>query len=145
MGIRETLQDALVSANNERIKWHDAVQNFDHDLVGLKADLQRAETKKAGADSVLKTADEKYRELLAYSNRLTDQNATQALSSEIETLAQNVTFTVRNVQDAGEEARQVRRTMDQLETRRASAETNHAAATERWEQIKKQIVEGLNH
>jgi hypothetical protein len=84
MGIRETLQDALVNANNERIKWHSTVRDYDNVLVGLKADLQRAQTKKAGADSVHKTANEKYRELLAYSNGLTDQGARQALGSEVE-------------------------------------------------------------
>jgi chromosome segregation ATPase len=144
MGIRETLQDALVNANNERIKWHSTVRDYDNVLVGLKADLQRAQTKKAGADSVHKTANEKYRELLAYSNGLTDQGARQALSSEVENLAQNVNSTIRNVQVAGEEARQQQRKVDEIETLRASAQISLTTATERWEQIKKQI-EDLNH
>jgi hypothetical protein len=144
MGIRETLQEALVNANNERIKWHDVVQNHDNDLVELKANLQRAETKKAGADSIHKTADEKYHELLTFSNSRTDQNARQALSSQVETLAQNVNFTVGTVQAAGEEVRQWRRKVEQGETQRASAQMSLTAATERWEQIKKQI-EDLNH
>lgn len=143
MGIRETLQDALANANHERFKWHDAVQNFDNELVGLKASLQSAESKKTGADGVHKAADEKYRELLTYSNNLTDQDAKRALSSEIETLAQNVNFTLGVVRMAGEELRQVQRTVEQLKTRRASAQMSLTAATERWEQIKKQI-EGLN-
>ncbi len=109
----------------------------------LKANLQRAETKKAGADSIHKTADGKYRELLAYSNGLADQNAMEALSSQVEALAQNVNFTVGSVQAAGEEVRQWRRKVEQIETQRASARLSLKAATERWEQIKKQI-EDLN-
>lgn len=143
MGIRETLQDALVNANNERIRWHETVQDFDNELVGLKANLQRAETNKAGADSVHKTADEKYRELLTHSNGLTDHSARQALTPEVENLARNVNFTVGNVQVAGEEVRQWRRRVGDVETRRASAQMSLTAATERWEQIKKQI-EDLN-
>jgi len=143
VGIRETLQDALTNANNERLKWHDTIQNHDRELVNLRANLQRAETKKAGADSFHKAADAKYRELLAYSNNLADQDAKRALTPEIETLAQNVNLTVRNVQEAGEEARSRQRNVIQIEARRASAQTNLQAATERWDQIRKQI-EDLN-
>jgi hypothetical protein len=55
-----------------------------------------------------------------------------------------VNSTVRNVQEAGEEARQQQRKVDEIETPRASAQISLTTATERWEQIKKQI-EDLNH
>jgi hypothetical protein len=143
MGIRETLQNALMNANNERIKWHDTVQNYDNVLVSLKANLQRAETKKAGTDSVHKTASDEYHALLAHSNALKDQSAQQALSFELENLSRNVNFTVGVVQTAGEEVRQQQRKVEEIQTLRASAWISLTAATERWEQIKKQI-EDLN-
>jgi hypothetical protein len=144
VAIQDTLQEALVNANYERIKWHDALQNYDNALVELKASLQLAESKKTGADGIHKTANEKYRELLAYSNSLADQCAQQALSFEIENLARDVNSTVGFVQAAGDEMRRWRRKVEELETRRASAQMSLTAATERWEQIKKQIVD-LNH
>jgi hypothetical protein len=144
MGIRETLQDALVNANNERIKWHDVVQGYDDQLVGLKAKLGRAETEKAGADRIHKDAEEEYRGLMAHAGRQTDQQAQQALSPEIERLAQNVNFTIRTVQVAGERVRCQREEIEELQRQRASAQINLTLASERWEQIKKQI-EDLNH
>jgi hypothetical protein len=138
MGIRETLQNALVNANNERHKWHDTVQNYDGVLVGLKAKLQHAETKKAGADSVHKTASDEYRELLAHSNAQ-DHSAQQALAPEIDNLVRNVNFTLGIVHAAGEEVRQEQRKVEEIQTLRASAQMSLTAATERWEQIKKQI------
>jgi hypothetical protein len=66
MGIRETLQETLVRANNERINQHGVVQNLEGRLVELKVELQRAQTQKAGADAINQTVTNKYRELLDY-------------------------------------------------------------------------------
>jgi hypothetical protein len=48
---------------------------------------------------------------------------------------------VRNLQRMGEAERECQRQILQAESKRASALANLAAATERWEQIKKQIEE----
>jgi hypothetical protein len=141
MGIGEPLQEALVNANNERINWHDAVQDLDGELVELRATLRSAETKKAGADSIHKAADEKYHELLAFSNNSMDQDGKRALGPQIEVLAGNVNFTVGSVREAGEEVQRRRREMEKVEKQRTVAQLNLNAATERWEQIKKQIAE----
>jgi hypothetical protein len=66
MGIRETLQETLVRANNERINQHGVVQNLEGRLVELKVELQRTQTQKAGADAINQTVTNKYRELLDY-------------------------------------------------------------------------------
>ena len=50
---------------------------------------------------------------------------------------------VRNVQCMGETERDYQRQISQAEIKHASAQANLVAATERWEQIKKQI-EDLN-
>jgi hypothetical protein len=142
MSIGEILQEALFNANQERLKWHYAVQALDSDLVDLRAHLQRAETTKAGADNIHKAADEKYRALLEFCNNpATDPDTKRALGPQIETFVQNVNFTVRNVREAGDEMRRRRRDMEEIEKRRAVAQSNLTTAAERWEQIKKQLAE----
>ena len=83
-----------------------------------------------------KTADEKYRELLAFSNNSPDEATRRALSAEVATLAQNVNSTVNGVKEAGDEVRREHRNVEKLESRRARAQLSLDAATERWEQIK---------
>ena len=145
MGIRETLQEALVNANNERHAWHAALQGHDDDLVQLRANLQRAETEKAGAEIIHRKADEKYRELLDHiNNPSTGQASKSALNSEVEKLAQETTATTQQVQSAGNAVRQCQREVEQSEAKRTVAYENLLKETERWEQIKKQIAE-LNH
>ena len=61
-----------------------------------------------------------------------DQKARHALISQVENLAREINFTVGNVQAAGEEARQLRRKVEEAETDRASAERSLASATEGW-------------
>ncbi len=143
MGIRETLQDALVEANNERHNRHGIVQNLDGRLIDLKANLQRAQTQKAGVGMLHEATELKYRELLNHSNGLTDQAARGALAPEIEKLSLEVNTMTGNLQHAGEVVWQWQRQVTQAETEHASAQINLEIATDRWEQIKKQI-EDLN-
>jgi hypothetical protein len=142
MGIQETLQEALVNANNERHELHAALQEHDDDLVQLKANLQRAETEKAGAEIIHRKADEKYRELLDHGNKpTTDHSHRSALSPEIQKLAEQASFTTRLVQNAGNAVRRYQREVTQAEEKRTVAYGNLLKATDCWEQIKKQITD----
>jgi chromosome segregation ATPase len=143
MGIHETLQEALERANNERHNCYDRVQGYEAEILDLKVNLQRAQTQKAGVDMLHKTATSKHDELCEHVGKLSDESARNALRPDIEECAQEVNMIVRNLQRMGEAERECQRQILQAETRRASALTNLAVATERWEHIKKQI-ENLN-
>jgi hypothetical protein len=118
MGIRETLQETLVRANNERINQHGVVQNLEGRLVELKMELQRAQTQKAGADATNQTVTNKYRELLDYCNGLNDQSARNAIAAPKQQAA------ARNAAAAAENLRQWQRRLTELETQRAAAQAN---------------------
>jgi chromosome segregation ATPase len=141
MGLRETLQAALVSANNERIKWHDQVQDYDNELVDSKAALRRVEEENAGADRLHKDAVEKHQELLKHRNQLPDEAGRRALDAEIAKLAGNVNFTVEALGIARERVRQRQNEVQALESKRASAQKSEQVASERWEQIRKQLAD----
>ena len=138
MGIKETLQDAFVKANNERHNWHEAVQGHDSVILGLKTQLQRARTQKAGVEMLHTTATSKYNELREHIGKLSDESAKSALRPDMEDSLQEANMMVRNLARAGEAERDCQREISEAEMKRTSA-----AATERWEQIKKQI-EDLN-
>jgi hypothetical protein len=140
MSIKETLQESLVTANNEKFKWHDLVQAHDAQLLDIKVRLKRAEAKKASADIAQQTRRAKHDELLTYCNGLTDQGARNALMPDIERLSQEVNTSVRAVQSESEVVRRHQRELEQNQTQRAVAYASLLAATDRWEEIRKQIA-----
>src|ERR1700687_5793903 len=86
-GVKETLQESLVTANDEKFRWHDLVQERDRQIVDLTLQLKRAAARKANVDIVHRTRRGKHDELLTYCNRLTEQGARNALLPDIERLA----------------------------------------------------------
>ncbi len=143
MGIHETLQEALERANNERHNRSAAVQDCDGEIANLRLNLQRTQTQKAGVEMLHRAATSKYNELREHVGRLPDESARNALRPDIEQCMQEANTMVRNVQCMGETERDYQRQISQAEIKHASAQANLVAATERWEQIKKQI-EDLN-
>jgi hypothetical protein len=139
MSIRDTLQNALIGANNERLNWHHKLEEYDARLIQLKANRQRAETQKAGAVMIRDAADQKHREAVNYSNGLTDQYQKNALRSEIERLAGEITITSGYVGEADEMVRGWQRQITDLDKDRAVAQMNSDAAHEKWSQIRKQL------
>jgi hypothetical protein len=145
MGVQELLQNALVGANNERIAGHGTVQMYDRQILELKAALEKAQSTKAAMAAVRDVADKNYRELLDYSNSRTEQSERDALSPDIERLAQEVTAATIRVRPADEAVRQAQRRLTDFERDRAVAQMNLKTATERWEQIRKQLDEAQHH
>jgi hypothetical protein len=139
MGIKETLQESLVEANNEKFRCHDLVQVYEGQLVDLKQILKRAEAKKASADIAHQTHRAKHDELLLYCNSLVEQGARNALLPDIERLVNEVNASVRDLQFAGEVVRQRQKELERAQTMAAAANASLLAATDRWEQIRKQI------
>jgi hypothetical protein len=139
MGIRETLQDALVGANNDRIEKLEFVQELNSRALDFKIALQRAETQRASFDSVRDLAKEKYREFLDYANTLSDPDARNALGPEIDRLVRESNSATRNASVAFEATRDARIAMDKLLREQAVAQANLDTANRHWEQIKKQL------
>jgi septal ring factor EnvC (AmiA/AmiB activator) len=81
--------------------------------------------------------------LLNYNNGLPDTDAKRVLLPDIEERAQEINRMAKDIQAAGEAVRQQQRQLTAAETEHASASANLSTATERWEQIRKQI-ERLN-
>ena len=144
MGIRETLQEALVNANNHRHACHTATQNLDSRLVQAKSALEKAKSNKIGADEINQTAIKDHQALIEHCGKLQDPAAREALHPEINRLGLEQHAALRNAIRADEVYRQHQSSFSELEKERAAAEARVAAATDRWEQIGKQI-EDLNH
>jgi len=117
------------------------VQVYDSQLINFKVALQRAQTEKASVATVRDTAAKNYRELLDYSNSRTDENERNSLSHELERLAQEVNRATATHGVADQMVRQAQKQMADIERDRAVAQSNCTLATERWEQIRKQLDE----
>jgi hypothetical protein len=142
-GVRNALQNALDSAKLERATKHSLFQNCDLRLVQLKAQSQKAQAEKAGADMIRGAADRDYRELLKYYDSRTNQNEINSLSHEVEWLAREVTTATRNVLVAGEAVRDCEARMAEVERDRAVPQINFDSATERWSQIRTQLDDAI--
>jgi chromosome segregation ATPase len=138
MGVRELLQEALANANQDRFAKHGVVQTYESQLVQLKASLRQAETVRLGMVSVRDAAHRNYRELLDYCNNL-ELGQRSSLSPELERLSQELNRATRNLTQADDALRQTQRYLTELERDCAVAQSNLTVATERWEQIRKQL------
>ncbi len=107
-----------------------------------KVALTRAESERASRATVRDTADRDHRELLNYCNGKTDTES-NALSPQLERLAQELSRATINLRTAGDAVRQAQRRMAEIERDRAVAQSNLNLATERWEQIPKQLDEAV--
>jgi hypothetical protein len=144
MGIRETLQEALVNANNHRHECHVAIQNLDSRLVQAKATLEKAKSNKIGADEINQRAIKDHQALTEHCGKLQDPAAREALHPDINRLGLEQNAALRNAIRADEAYRQHQSSFSELEKERVAANARLTAATGRWEQIRKQI-EDLNH
>ena len=141
MEIRDLLQQALQTASNERIAASSVVQTHEIHLAQFKSSVQSAQTERASMAMIHDAADKNYRKLLDYCNSRTDQSDRNSLSAEIERLAQEVSKTAVNLRMADDAVRRAQSRMSDMERDRSVAQANLSLATERWEQIRKQLNE----
>jgi chromosome segregation ATPase len=141
MALRETLQAALVNANNERIALHARLQ--EHDLSLWQVSVHDAEAEKASVAEFHAKADGDYRELLTYVNSRTDENERNSLMPEVERLARAVNASTMALHEASEKARGCQSHLAQRQAQRAAIEQELNRVTQRWEAIRQQI-EGFN-
>jgi hypothetical protein len=139
VGLRETLQEALVNANNKRHECQSALQNCDSDLVQAKTDLEKARERKALADEIHQTAITDYRTLFNHSNSQPEVAARVALQDEINRLALEQTTAQRDAIKAAETLRTAQQAVSKADQSRSVALTRVNQANEGWEEIRKQI------
>ena len=139
VGLRETLQQALVNANDHRLACHEALQECDSELVQAKANLEKAHSCKLGADEINQTAVRDQQALAAYCAKFEDPKARDALHPAINRLGVEQRVALRNSIKADEAFRRCQSTFTEIENRRTGAQQRLDRATERWEQIRKQV------
>ena len=138
MSIRDNLQNALEAANSERIQASERVQEFDNQLVQLKAKTGNARAKLAVVNETCEKADKNYQKFREYCGS-SSPDARNALELELRRLAQDQHVAVLSVQSAENSIRHLQRNIIDLERTRAGAQGNFLAANTRWEQIKKEL------
>jgi hypothetical protein len=140
VGIKETLQEALVNANNERHACHAKLQDCDSRLVQAKVNLEKARTLKLGAEEINENAVKAHQELVKYSGTLQEPSARDAIHPEINRLGVEQSFALREAISAGKAYDQQQSLFAELEKERSAAHARLLETTERWNEINKQIA-----
>lgn len=139
VGIRETLQEALVNANNERHACHNRLQDCDHKLVLVKADLEKAKAHKSGADEINDRAIKEHQALIKFAGAQSEPSVRDALYPEINRLGVEQNIALRNAIRADTIYRQKQSECAEVAKERIAAQNYFDTATNRWEEIRKQI------
>src|SRR5277367_4800703 len=95
VGIKETLQEALVNANNERHDCHAKLQDCDNRLVQEEANLEKAKAVKLGADEINENAIKEHQDLVKHLGTLDTPVARDAIHPEISRLGFEQTYALR--------------------------------------------------
>jgi hypothetical protein len=139
VGLRETLQQALVNANTERFGYHEKIQDCESRLLNAKSNLEKVKANKIGAEQILQDAIRDHEELVKFSNKSADPAVRVALAPEINRLGAEQSIALRNSIRADATLQHWQSQVSEIVREGTVVQKNLDAATERWEQIRKQV------